>query len=308
MGLPLELATSASSGMAPWASLSLSSAVQLNSLASAAVAAHNLLANSGLGQSASATGDASDLTVAFATASSGSTSICQSGIVSATPLPGPVEASDSEALSTVATETPEPATTLSPHDATWCMSGGQHGATRNYGPNAGDRMTGCYIPSEDRATKRLTSLTTVDEAVGVSATTSMTTSKSPAYCTPNPVPNVPENNQVRLIEFRGERLAAFSVEGRELVCLPQAFELFLKHLVGGLHTVYTKLKRLEIIPIVCNVEQANATELQYFQDKPDPIRTTFYNGTGAIQPGVNRCKLIAPHEFDILYADCTNSR
>ena len=40
-----------------------------------------------------------------------------------------------------------------------------------------------------------------------------------------------------------------------MLCLPQAFELFLKNLVGGLHTVYTKCKRLEISPIVCNVEQ-----------------------------------------------------
>ena len=40
-----------------------------------------------------------------------------------------------------------------------------------------------------------------------------------------------------------------------MLCLPQAFELFLKDLVGGLHTVYTKCKRLEITPIVCNVEQ-----------------------------------------------------
>ena len=30
-------------------------------------------------------------------------------------------------------------------------------------------------------------------------------------------------------------------------------------------------------------------------------------GLGAIQPGVNRCKLIAPNEFDVLYEDCTNS-
>ena len=28
-----------------------------------------------------------------------------------------------------------------------------------------------------------------------------------------------------------------------MLCLPQAFELFLKNLVGGLHTVYTKCKR-----------------------------------------------------------------
>ena len=40
-----------------------------------------------------------------------------------------------------------------------------------------------------------------------------------------------------------------------MLCLPQAFELFLKHLVGGLHTVYTKCKRLDIVPLVCNVEQ-----------------------------------------------------
>ncbi|THD21212.1 Dachshund protein 1 [Fasciola hepatica] len=117
-----------------------------------------------------------------------------------------------------------------------------------------------------------------------------TMSKPLAYCTPNPVPNLPENNQVHLLEYRGAQLAAFKVDGRDLVCLPQAFELFLKHLVGGLHTVYTKLKRLEIVPVVCNVEQVR-----------------ILRGLGAIQPGVNRCKLIAPHEFDVLYADCTNS-
>ncbi|BHF78301.1 Dachshund 1 [Sparganum proliferum] len=114
--------------------------------------------------------------------------------------------------------------------------------------------------------------------------------KLPSYCTQNPVPNIPENNQVRLVTYRGARLAAFTVEGRELICLPQAFELFLKHLVGGLHTVYTKLKRLEIVPVVCNVEQVR-----------------ILRGLGAIQPGVNRCKLIAPVEFDVLYADCTTS-
>jgi len=95
---------------------------------------------------------------------------------------------------------------------------------------------------------------------------------------------------------RDEWLMCFSidclqVEGRELICLPQAFELFLKHLVGGLHTVYTKLKRLDITPVVCNVEQVR-----------------ILRGLGAIQPGVNRCKLISPREFDILYEDCTNSR
>ncbi|CAF2330303.1 unnamed protein product [Rotaria sp. Silwood2] len=102
--------------------------------------------------------------------------------------------------------------------------------------------------------------------------------------------NTPENNQVRIIDYRGTKLTSFHVDGRELICLPQAFDLFLKNLVGGLHTVYTKLKRLEIIPVVCNVEQVR-----------------ILRGLGAIQPGVNRCKLLAPAEFDILYDDCTNS-
>ncbi|KAH8025228.1 hypothetical protein HPB51_005424 [Rhipicephalus microplus] len=70
-----------------------------------------------------------------------------------------------------------------------------------------------------------------------------------------------------------------------------AFELFLKHLVGGLHTVYTKLKRLDITPIVCNVEQVR-----------------ILRGLGAIQPGVNRCKLLSCKDFDSLYKDCTTAR
>jgi hypothetical protein len=69
--------------------------------------------------------------------------------------------------------------------------------------------------------------------------------------------NTPENNQVRIIEYRENKIASFTVDGKELLCLPQAFEIFLKNLVGGLHTVYTKLKRLDIIPIVCNVEQVS---------------------------------------------------
>ncbi|CAB3247923.1 unnamed protein product [Arctia plantaginis] len=76
-----------------------------------------------------------------------------------------------------------------------------------------------------------------------------------------------------------------------MLCLPQAFELFLKHLVGGLHTVYTKLKRLDIVPLVCNVEQVR-----------------ILRGLGAIQPGVNRCKLLSCKDFDVLYRDCTTAR
>lgn len=69
--------------------------------------------------------------------------------------------------------------------------------------------------------------------------------------------NTPENNQVKLIDYRQAKIASFRVDGKELICLPQAFEVFLKNLVGGLHTVYTKLKRLDIVPVVCNVEQVN---------------------------------------------------
>uniref|UniRef100_A0A3B1K939 SKI/SNO/DAC domain-containing protein n=1 Tax=Astyanax mexicanus TaxID=7994 RepID=A0A3B1K939_ASTMX len=112
----------------------------------------------------------------------------------------------------------------------------------------------------------------------------------PAYCTPSPVENTPQNNECRMVEVRGAKLASFTVSGRELICLPQAFELFLKHLVGGLHTVYTKLKRLEITPVVCNVEQVRVLR-----------------GLGAIQPGVNRCKLISKKDFETLYNDCTNA-
>ena len=76
-----------------------------------------------------------------------------------------------------------------------------------------------------------------------------------------------------------------------MLCLPQAFEIFLKHLVGGLHTVYTKCKRLVIVPLVCNVEQVRVLR-----------------GLGAIQPGVNRCKLLSDTDFDELYKDCTTQR
>ena len=112
-----------------------------------------------------------------------------------------------------------------------------------------------------------------------------------SYSSPPPIACSPENNVCKLINYRGAKIAAFHVDGRELICLPQAFELFLKHLVGGLHTVYTKLKRLDVTPVVCNVEQVRVLR-----------------GLGAIQPGVNRCKLISCKEFDILYEDCTNSR
>ena len=60
-------------------------------------------------------------------------------------------------------------------------------------------------------------------------------------------------NECRIIEYRTARIAAFlsaskaGTPSEYLLCLPQAFELFLKHLVGGLHTVYTKLKVSSIL-------------------------------------------------------------
>ncbi|XP_042184010.1 dachshund homolog 2-like isoform X1 [Oncorhynchus tshawytscha] len=98
-------------------------------------------------------------------------------------------------------------------------------------------------------------------------------------------------SECRMVDVHGIKVASFSVGGQdELICLPQVFDLFLKHLVGGLHTVYTKLKRLDICPVVCTVEQVRVLR-----------------GLGAIQPGVNRCKLISRREFEALYNDCTNA-
>ncbi|XP_014028344.1 dachshund homolog 1 isoform X5 [Salmo salar] len=124
---------------------------------------------------------------------------------------------------------------------------------------------------------------------GISTPTGTLPSK-PVYSTPSPVENTPQNNECKMVDLRGAKVASFTVDGCELICLPQAFDLFLKHLVGGLHTVYTKLKRLEITPVVCNVEQVR-----------------ILRGLGAIQPGVNRCKLISRKDFETLYNDCTNA-
>ncbi|XP_051250755.1 dachshund homolog 2-like isoform X2 [Dicentrarchus labrax] len=98
------------------------------------------------------------------------------------------------------------------------------------------------------------------------------------------------HTECQMVEVHGVKVASFTVNGVELICLPQVFELFLKHLVGGLHTVYTKLKRLDISPVVCTVEQVRVLR-----------------GLGAIQPGVNRCKLITRADFETLYRDCTNA-
>lgn len=107
----------------------------------------------------------------------------------------------------------------------------------------------------------------------------------------NSLPSGGTTNECKIVEVHGVKVASFSVDGQELICLPQVFDLFLKHLVGGLHTVYTKLKRLDINPVVCTVEQVRVLR-----------------GLGAIQPGVNRCKLISRKDFEALYNDCTNAR
>ncbi|XP_050308044.1 dachshund homolog 2 isoform X2 [Anthonomus grandis grandis] len=112
------------------------------------------------------------------------------------------------------------------------------------------------------------------------------------YNSPPPISTSdPTANECKLVDYRGQKVAAFIIAGDTMLCLPQAFELFLKHLVGGLHTVYTKLKRLDIVPLVCNVEQVR-----------------ILRGLGAIQPGVNRCKLLSCKDFDTLYKDCTTAR
>ncbi|XP_041865958.1 dachshund c isoform X2 [Melanotaenia boesemani] len=118
----------------------------------------------------------------------------------------------------------------------------------------------------------------------------VSSSAKPVYATASPVESTPQNNECKLVDVKGAKLASFTVKDTELICLPQAFDVFLKHLVGGLHTVYTKLKRLDIAPVVCNVEQVRVLR-----------------GLGAIQPGVNRCKLISRQDFETLYNDCTNA-
>jgi hypothetical protein len=101
-------------------------------------------------------------------------------------------------------------------------------------------------------------------------------------------------------------VAAFDIDGETMICLPQAYELFLKNLVGGLHTVYTKLKRLDITPRVCNVEQVCVH--RRWTHPSNRVQVRALRSLGAIQPGVNRCKLIRREHFDALYDDCTNTK
>jgi len=92
---------------------------------------------------------------------------------------------------------------------------------------------------------------------------------------------------LKMVNLNGEEIAAFSVDGEDLLCFPQVYEYFLKDLVSGMHTVYTKLKRMNIQGRNCNVEQVR-----------------MMRSVGAIGQVVNRCKLISREDFNRLYEDC----
>lgn len=55
---------------------------------------------------------------------------------------------------------------------------------------------------------------------------------------PSFIPSDPTENECKIVEYRGQKLAAFIIGGETMLCLPQAFDLFLKNMVGGLHTGY----------------------------------------------------------------------
>ena len=42
-------------------------------------------------------------------------------------------------------------------------------------------------------------------------------------CTAPIARNTPENNEVKLIDYRQSKVASFTVDGKELICLPQSF-------------------------------------------------------------------------------------
>ena len=93
--------------------------------------------------------------------------------------------------------------------------------------------------------------------------------------------------KLKMVTLNGEEIAAFKVDGEDLLCFPQVYEYFLKDLVSGMHTVYTKLKRMNIQGRNCNVEQVR-----------------MMRSVGAIGQVVNRCKLISREDFNRLYEDC----
>ena len=68
------------------------------------------------------------------------------------------------------------------------------------------------------------------------------------------------------------------------------------------NTRFLKYKKAKVALLISksNFEK----RLQYFIT----FQVRVLRGLGAIQPGVNRCKLIADSDFDTLYKDCTTSR
>ncbi|VDO39945.1 unnamed protein product [Onchocerca flexuosa] len=79
------------------------------------------------------------------------------------------------------------------------------------------------------------------------------------------LPTIPNYNEIKPLEsinnariytYRGKKIAGFELQGFRMICLPQAYEMFLKNVISGLHTVHSKLKRLQIRLVICNVEQA----------------------------------------------------
>ncbi|KAK6013963.1 SKI/SNO/DAC family protein, partial [Ostertagia ostertagi] len=110
------------------------------------------------------------------------------------------------------------------------------------------------------------------------------------------------------INYRGQTVVGFDLRGTDMLCLPQVYELFLKNMVGGLHTVYTKLKRLEITPIICNVEQYDS-RIRTYQASTRPGRPP--KRTSAVEEWVAKRDKFEEHqtqcgnESDFGVAPCT---
>ncbi|KAM4714101.1 dachshund homolog 2-like isoform 2-T2 [Anableps anableps] len=160
------------------------------------------------------------------------------------------------------------------------INSNSHSHSLSPSPRLTSSMLSAFLPGPGGALGSLSGLGSLSAAGLTPGSPGLVqTSSGPGLC-----------SECKLVEVHGVKVASFNVDGQELICLPQVFDLFLKHLVGGLHTVYTKLKRLDITPVVCTVEQVRVLR-----------------GLGAIQPGVNRCKLISRKDFETLYQDCTSA-
>ena len=105
----------------------------------------------------------------------------------------------------------------------------------------------------------------------------------------NETPTIPpgKDYKLKMVNLNGVEIAAFNIDGEDLLCFPQVYDYFLKDMVSGMHTVYTKLKRMGIQGKNCNVEQVR-----------------MMRSVGAIGQVVNRCKLISAEDFNRLYEDC----